>query len=334
MVLSRKDISLIIIAFALCCKISIAQATNPSQVTVGEYIAMYKDLAMDEMIQYKIPASITMAQGIHESTYGNSPLAVNANNHFGIKCHKEWTGLTYIKDDDEKDECFRMYADAAESYHDHSLFLTTREWYKPLFILDITDYKAWAYGLKQAGYATNPKYPEILIRIIEENRLYELDQAVISGRVQEVIVAEKDTLTVEEVEINLADYRNQWIAEQLVPLEMGGLGRQVYENYGVKCIIAKEGDNFYNVASEFGIYHRQIYNYNELGRKDTITPGEVIYIEPKKNKGKEKSHKIIYGESLRDVSQRYGITLKGLCRINSFEENEQVSDGQIISLQR
>jgi len=133
-----------------------------------EYIDLYKDVAISEMRQYKIPASITLAQGILESGCGGSVLAIEANNHFGIKCHKEWTGGRFYYDDDEKNECFRVYADARESYHDHSLFLTTRERYNNLFTLKITDYKGWAHGLKSAGYATNPQYAPLLIKIIEE----------------------------------------------------------------------------------------------------------------------------------------------------------------------
>ena len=149
---------------------------SQAKITVEEYISLYKDLAIKEMKTYRIPASVTLAQGILESENGNSPLALEANNHFGIKCHKEWTGKTYIYDDDIKDECFRKYIKVEDSYRDHSEFLTTRDRYKSLFDLDITDYKGWAYGLKEAGYATNPRYPEILIRIIEENGLMELDQ--------------------------------------------------------------------------------------------------------------------------------------------------------------
>ena len=149
---------------------------SQEKVTVAEYIDLYTDLAIKEMKNYHIPASITLAQGILESENGNSPLAIEANNHFGIKCHQEWTGKTYNHDDDIKNECFRKYTKAEDSFRDHSEFLTTRDRYKPLFDLDITDYKGWAYGLKQAGYATNPRYPEILIRIIEENGLAELDK--------------------------------------------------------------------------------------------------------------------------------------------------------------
>jgi hypothetical protein len=310
----------------------IPAAISQQQMTVEEYIKQYKYLAIREMQLYHIPASITMAQAIHESSNGNSPLAIEANNHFGIKCHKEWTGPTYIKDDEEKNECFRKYRNVAESYRDHSLFLTTRERYIPLFSLEITDYNRWAEGLKHAGYATNPKYPQILVRIIDENKLYELDQEAINGNVEGEALAGNSLVSDTVDVVDFIDYRNDWISQQLVPLEIGGLDRQVYKNNGVKCIIAREGDNFYNIASEFGIYHRQIYTYNELGTKDSIIPGEVIYIEPKKKKGSQESHKVFDGESLRDVSQRYGIKLKDLQKINILAENDQLTAGQVIKL--
>jgi flagellum-specific peptidoglycan hydrolase FlgJ len=136
-----------------------------------EYIEQYKDFAISKMRDYKIPASITLAQGILESASGNSVLAVKANNHFGIKCKKEWTGKSYNYDDDLKNECFRAYASVKESYDDHALFLTTRVYYKDLFTLEITDYKSWAHGLQSAGYATHPRYAQTLINLIEQYNL-------------------------------------------------------------------------------------------------------------------------------------------------------------------
>ena len=143
--------------------------------SIEEYIQRYKHIAMAEMRTSGIPASIKMAQAILESGFGNSELAVNANNHFGIKCHG-WPGLTYTFTDDEPDECFRRYSDPIDSFYDHTEFLTGRPRYAFLFDLDIMDYKAWAHGLSQAGYATNPRYPEQLINLIRRENLYRLDR--------------------------------------------------------------------------------------------------------------------------------------------------------------
>ena len=148
--------------------------TFPTYTTLT-YIEKFKGVAIEEMNTYGIPASITLAQGISELGSGNSSLAKYANNHFGIKCTSDWKGKAYYKDDDERNDCFRVYKDARESYKDHSEFLK-RKRYSFLFELDKNDYKNWALGLKTAGYATNPKYPDMLIGIIEKYKLYQYDQ--------------------------------------------------------------------------------------------------------------------------------------------------------------
>ena len=168
---------LIVLAIALSMPTAILRAQPAEKKnTPADYIAAYKDDAIREMQLFRVPASITLAQGMLESDNGNSALAVYANNHFGIKCHKEWTGDTYTQDDDTKDECFRKYTSAYDSYVDHSEFLKTRPRYSGLFELKITDYKGWANGLKAAGYATHGTYAEDLIAVIEQNKLYEFDR--------------------------------------------------------------------------------------------------------------------------------------------------------------
>lgn len=163
-------------------KEEILEATTRVKVTttmVLDYIAQYKDIAQNNMAQYGIPASIIIGQGILESGAGTGPLSVLANNHFGIKCHKEWTGPSVRYDDDEEQECFRQYEQPSESYRDHSLFLTSRSRYAGLFLLEKGDYVAWAKGLKAAGYATDPKYPDKLIGIIERYQLAKYDAQVL-----------------------------------------------------------------------------------------------------------------------------------------------------------
>ena len=168
---------------------------------VNNYVATFSPVASEEMKIYDIPASITLAQGILESGMGDSRLALAANNHFGIKCHSEWRGKRIYHDDDEKGECFRVYKDPRTSYRDHSLFLTSRPRYNFLFDLKIDDYKGWAKGLKKAGYATDPKYPDKLIRIIETYELYIYDKEVLgkkkekkSSNVKSYLVEKGDTL--------------------------------------------------------------------------------------------------------------------------------------------
>ena len=169
----KRSVLILFIIYAL---------TVSAQNKTEQYIEQYSQIAVDEMNRYNIPASITLAQGILESGNGESRLATQGNNHFGIKCHGNWNGKTIIADDDEKGECFRKYNKVAESYRDHSLFLTERGRYSFLFDYNKTDYKKWAKGLKKAGYATNPKYPTLLIDLIEKYDLSRFDKGAKSKK--------------------------------------------------------------------------------------------------------------------------------------------------------
>lgn len=303
-----------------------AQVTNPVEV----YIDKYKELAVKEMKVYHIPASITLAQGLLESNNGQSPLATEANNHFGIKCHKEWTGRTFYQDDDEKDECFRKYKDPAESFRDHSEFLSTRDRYRFLFDLDITDYRGWAYGLKKAGYATNPRYPELLIRIIEENGLEKYDKMSPKD-------LEADNQSKQEHQPKpKPNTKNQEIsASPPTVFEFSGMGgndRVIFVNNGVKFILARKGDDFSKIAGEFEIYTWQIRKYNELDRDGQLVSGEKVYLEKKKRKSAYSTHLVREGEDLREISQDYGIRLKVICRLNRLEPRDTLQAGETIRL--
>ncbi|MCB2220231.1 MAG: glucosaminidase domain-containing protein [Bacteroidetes bacterium] len=305
--------------------ISFAQAQLPSRkITKEEYIGMYKDIAIEEMNMYHIPASITLAQGILESAYGNSTLAKKANNHFGIKCHKGWNGKTYHMDDDARDECFRRYNHPHESFKDHSIFLTTRDRYAFLFDLAINDYKGWAKGLKQAGYATNPKYPQLLIGIIEEYKLYEYDRYY-----QEPFLAEN-----KKTSRTTASYAGSSRKEDFQPVTIGASNRQVYENNGVKFIYARRGDNFYKIARDFNIYTWQVYRYNDLKKKDPIDEGQILYLERKNRQAEQEVHVVNPGEDLYSISQQYAIKLKKLCRYNTLDKDAELFPGQRIKLKK
>jgi LysM repeat protein len=331
---SMKRVYLIILMFIFFL---IPPGYCQSYITVEEYINQYRDLAVKEMIDYNIPASITLAQGILESENGNSPLAIEANNHFGIKCHDEWTGKTYKHDDDLKNECFRKYGKAEESFRDHSEFLTTRDRYKSLFDLDITDYKGWAYGLKKAGYATNPRYPEILIRIIEENGLAELDKG---GSAQSLVVSRQSSVDNEQSAVSVSNPQHITRNPDLSALPpsvfeiagRGGNDRIIFLNNDVKFILARAGDDFYKIAGEFGIYSWQIRDYNELTSRDKFIPGQKVYLEKKKKKAKYNFHIVQPGETSHSVAQDYGIRLNVLCRINKIQVSDQLQDGQKLKL--
>lgn len=306
-------------------------ALNPAYIN---YIETFRDIAIQKMEEYKIPASITLAQGILESGSGKSALAVEAKNHFGIKCHKEWTGMTYTMDDDSKNECFRKYASAEESFNDHSLFLTSRPRYAGLFELDIKDYKGWAHGLKSAGYATNPKYAQILIRIIEENELYLFDHASAKGAIAHKTEKKpKETKPAKSTDENSISV--QLVPESLKFVEIYTGNRPVYINNNVKVTFARAGDDVHSIAKDFGIHAFQLLKYNELGKNEPITEGQAIYIVPKKNKSKTNAeHKFAKGETMRQVSQFYGVKLKSLYKINKMQTGHEPQAGARIKLKR
>lgn len=303
--ISIKHITLFLISLIL----SMCIKAQPSEKRISreEYIETYKDIAIREMLEFNIPASITLAQAILESGDGNSPLAKYAKNHFGIKCHKGWDGPKFIQDDDEKNECFRKYSNVEESYRDHSLFLKERKRYEELFELKLTDYKGWAYGLKKAGYATHPKYAELLIEIIEKHELYKLDKL---NKIPSFAQSKKSNIHVkpESKNFNLSTKNN------------------------IRYIIAQKGDTYYKIARRYEMGLWQIYKYNDLEKSDICKEGELIYLQPKRRKGDVATHTIQKGETMRDISQMHGIKLKRLYKINKLPAGYQPKPGDILKL--
>ncbi len=303
-VILQKKISVI---FTLLLLITAGKGMA-QRMTTEEYIAKYKDVAIKKMKEFNIPASITLAQGVLESGSGNSRLARKANNHFGIKCHNNWHGKKFYMDDDEKHECFRKYPKAADSYRDHSKFLTQRGRYSFLFKYDITDYKKWAYGLKKAGYATNPKYPQLLIKIIEK---YHLDQY------------DREAPGKHNKKKKKVKTHKEGAVPSIATFKISGkssIGRKIFINNKRKLILARKGDTYEKIAAEFEIYTWQLYKYNEVSRKHKIVTGEMIYLEKKKGRAnkKYKYHHIRQGETLHDVAQLYGMRLNKLLKINNL----------------
>ena len=278
------------------------------KMTREEYIKKYEDYAVKEMERTGIPASITLAQGILESGNGNSRLAVKANNHFGIKCH-DWNGRNIRHDDDSKNECFRRYRSSYESYRDHSDFLLSKSRYAFLFELDPKDYKQWAIGLKKAGYATSPTYAEALIKIIEENQLYLLDTGVKVPR------------------------PNDYLAKGNVPVSKKGT-HEIFENNRIKYIIVKDNDSFGSLTAELDLLPWQLPEYNELTDDSQLAAGQVLYIQPKRNKAEagKKIHIVKKGETMHGISQQYGIKLARLYSRNQMTEGSEPVPGQEISL--
>ena len=260
-----------------------------------DYINRYKDIAIEQMMKHHIPASITLAQGLLESGAGKSLLTVSSNNHFGIKCHNEWTGRRFYKDDDIKDDCFRVYDNARESFEDHSKFLL-RPRYQSLFSLKTTDYKGWARGLKACGYATNPQYADKLIGLIELYGLYEYDYAKTYDR---FIASHSGANTSGHYASHRIYYRNK--------------------NY---YLIANGGETFKTLAQEVGVSYRKLAKYNERDKKDVLSKGDIIYMEKKRSKAekmyKNQPHVVRANESLYDIAQLYGIRLKYLYKKNGL----------------
>lgn len=302
------------------------------------YISQYKDIAIREMDMFHIPASICLAQGLLESGCGLSELAVNANNHFGIKCHKEWTGPQYVMDDDEKRECFRVYENPEQSYIDHSQFLITRDRYAGLFKLDITDYKGWAMGLKTAGYATNPEYANILIRIIEANLLNNLD----NGKQLPIVnLPAIDSITgslnsSNDVQLAAGSHYQPGYQQPTVNnftyIKTSKRNHKVYENNGANLIFARIGDTYASIAKEFDIFSFQVCHYNDLHKDDELLPGQIVYLEPKKRQSSIKTHAVKEYDNLYSISQLYGIKLKFLIQYNSMKEMQQLKPGEKINL--
>ena len=304
--------------------ITAATAQLPEQkLTKEEYIELYKDAAIEQMNHFSIPACITLAQGILESGSGNSLLATEANNHFGIKCHKEWTGPTYHMDDDSENECFRKYENALESYKDHSLFLTTRPRYAFLFDLDINDYKAWAHGLKTAGYATNPNYANLLIKNIEEFELYKFDKNYVSKpKPVDKSISEKEPKG--KKHIGEEEYFDE--------ITLGEYSRKVFKNNGVSFIYAKKEDTFQSISGDLDIPVWQLKSYNDLSKKDEVTEGQAIYLQAKKTRGKTAFHIVVPGETLYDISQQHAVKLKKLCKYNTLDRDAKLFPDQKIKL--
>lgn len=308
------------------------------RMTREEYIQKYKDLAVEHMEIYGIPASIKLAQALHESDNGNSRLARMANNHFGIKCKSSWTGETISHDDDAPGECFRKYGSVEESYLDHSEFLDKSARYQDLFRLDPKDYKGWAYGLRKAGYATNPKYAEILIKIIEDNRLYLLDEG---KDINEPLLAEQTPAPqpVQEPEPIAEPVQPQPtmtvdIDNYSVSVSGRGGKHTVYHNNGSEFILTAPGDTYASVASEFGLSVSKILKYNDLDGAGDLPAGTMLYLKAKAKRSE--NGKLIHiaksGETMHSISQTYGIRLKNLCNINRRSKDSEVKAGQQIRL--
>ena len=317
------------VAAMLLIALTVPNAHGQSRMTRQEYIDKYKETAMEAMRTHGIPASITLAQGCLESGDGNSDLAVKANNHFGIKCHNDWKGQTYYKkDDDPGKSCFRKYRNASESFKDHSDFLRYRDRYAFLFDLEITDYKGWCYGLKKAGYATDPQYAERLIKIIEDYRLYRFDREMYTkaGKNSNLLPPSPNELK-KVMELNPA--RNSLLYKY-------SRNRTIYVRNGVPYILAGSMDTYESIAEEYNLFTKELLRYNDLRKPKELVPGTVVYLQKKKARAQRhmEIHIAVEGDTYYDVAQRYGVRMKRLFKYNGYKEGDILHVGDEIFLRR
>ena len=298
----------LLILFAIPCSFVTAHAQVRWNQAYQQYIDKYKDIAIEQMQRHHIPASITLAQGLFESGAGRSELAVYGNNHFGIKCNG-WSGRRVYHDDDERNECFRAYDSAFESYEDHSRFLTGSKRYASLFNLKVTDYKGWARGLKSAGYATNPQYANKLIELIQLYKLYQYDSA--------------------------KDY-DKFMAEHTKDHAVSGSLHAIKSFNKNYYLITRRGDSFKSLADEVGISYKKLAKYNERDRRDQLDEGEIIWLKKKQKKApkdyKDRLHYVRSGESMYSIAQKYGIRMKNLYKMNHLSPDHQIRVGEGLRL--
>ncbi len=352
---------------ALLILLGLSTSIFAQREKVTAYVEKYKDLAIAEMQRTGIPASITLAQGILESQYGESDLAKNANNHFGIKCKTEWTGPKTYHDDDLKKECFRVYATAEESYKDHSNFLMTRDWYAFLFKLDGTDDKGWAYGLKKAGYATEKDYPQRLLKLINDYQLQQYSlialgnpvsksenlvvaaapknpkkQRVINQAASEITPAsEPETAAVvvkKSIEATEPEEKNE-----TEPVErkqenfsdskkVSPYPSTVFTINHSKVIYAEAGVSLLSIANNYGISLGRLIEFNELSETDILKTDQLIFLEKKLKKGATDIHIVNDNEDLTMISQKEGVRLESLLEYNKLKKETSLRKGDKIYL--
>jgi len=307
----NKKLKVVLLILSLLILPALAIHAQKKNKAYEDYINKFKDLAISHMQKYKIPASITLSQGILESGAGKGSLTLRSNNHFGIKCHNDWKGESVIAADDRPDDCFRKYKKAEESYDDHSRFLSQKTRYSNLFLLDITDYKGWAKGLQQAGYATDKAYANKLIKLIEDYELYLYDR---KGNKSNSNKGKPE----KETEI-IAPILNKHIP---------------YKTHDLVYVIAQPNDTYEGIAREFDFKLKDLYKYNEVPENFPLQPGDLVYFQKKKDKADKPyyDHVVEVGESMYSIAQLYGVKVKNLYRMNDRDYDYIPTEGDVLRL--
>ena len=315
------------ILFFLLLNVTISPAQK--QEAINNYISQYKDLAIVEMKRTGVPAAITLAQGIHESGAGKSELASASNNHFGIKCKSNWTGESVRHNDDAKGECFRKYPAVEDSYKDHSDFLRNGQRYASLFSLDPFDYQGWANGLKNAGYATNPKYPQVLVKLIEDYGLQNYTFIALGktpdNQTGEVIVSNKEPGKIQPG-------MNNRVKDESVVTVVKTYPTDEFKINDTKVVFVKKGTSFLAIAKQYDVDLSKIFEFNEINRTEIAGKDRLIYLQRKRKTGDNEFHVVQPGETLYDISQLQAIRLESLLELNWLKKNEKPAVGEKLSL--
>ena len=294
-----------------------------------EFIDKWSGVAVEHMHRYGIPASIKLAQAILESGAGTSYLARNANNYFGIKCH-DWTGARVFRADDTPNCCFRKYENAIDSWNDHSIFLTTRAHYRFLFDLAITDFRGWARGLQRAGYATNPQYANMLISLIERYSLYRFDRMQSDGTIQRQRIVGQRNRSQQAVTPPRNNARNN-NNNNASPATWT---HQPYRTHGLVYVIAREGDTHANIAHAFGLSERNLLRFNDVSAGFVLREGDIVYLQQKHRRAQlpHTHHRVQEGETMHGISQKYGIRMNSLYRLNRMRFSDVPREGDVLRL--
>ncbi len=301
---------------------------------ITNYVNQYKDLAVAEMIRTGVPAAITLAQGIHESGAGNGKLVLESNNHFGIKCKSNWTGESVKHTDDAIGECFRKYRLAEDSYKDHSDFLKNGQRYSFLFSLSPTDYEGWANGLKKAGYATNPNYPQVLIKLIEDYNLQEYTFFAM-GNKKDKEAESLPTPSPEQSKVLTAQPVNT--PDKTLVIEKAEKERRIYPGGEFKLnetrvVFVKSETSFLLLAKQFNIDLSKIFEFNDISAAEVTDKDQLVYLQRKRKTGLHDVHIVLTGETLQDIAREEAIRLESLKELNWLKEDDKPAIGESLHL--
>ena len=322
--------SFLVISFTFTGLATLAQKKEQ----VSNYINQYKDLAIAEMIRTGVPAAITLAQGIHESGAGNGKLVLESNNHFGIKCKSNWTGQSVKHTDDAKGECFRKYRLAEDSYKDHSDFLKNGQRYSFLFSLAPTDYEGWANGLKKAGYATNPNYPQVLIKLIEDYSLQEYTVFAMNNTKDK----EAESLsTLSPAKSKMLTAQPATITDKVSVIEKEEKEKPIYPEgefkiNETKVVFVKRETSFLLIAKQFNIDLSKIVEFNDISATEVTDKDQLVYLQRKRKTGLHDVHIVQAGETLQDIAREEAIRLESLKELNWLKEDDKPAIGESLNL--